>query len=804
MCWHPAGTNFRAFHSSEYMMMKNPLLFFLACLLFISSTLNAQEINQPKPRPKIGVVLSGGGAKGIAHIGVLKALEDAGIKPDYIAGTSMGSIIGGLYALGYNADQLDTIIRSINWDLVLSNNIPLNYISYEEKEYYNRFLLELPMEKGHLKLPSGLIQGQMLGEMLARYCWPAKDYDNFDEFPIPFRCVATDVSTGKAIVFKDGSLAKALRASMAIPSAFTAVDLDTTLAVDGGVVNNFPVEELFKMGADYIIGINVSHGFQSAYEIESMTGILLQIAMIPSSERLNHQIEQCDIYIMPELEGYSTASFSSYKEILAVGYTAGEKFKPRFQALSDSIGINLIPGPPVLLKPDSVIIGEIIITGNKLVTENLIRSKLQIKVGDKVPRSKIEEGVRSIYGVSSFNKVVYRLSPMADTNHYELTVKTIENSPVTLKGSVHYDNIFGIGIVMNLTMRNLLGKSSRTIVAGDISENPNFRFDYLKYLGHKQRIAFDFRYDFANEEIPFYEEGQLKDVEISRKNDFSGAFITTQSLRNSLLIGASYNMIRQKQKFSAILPAGVNYGNFNSAKAEAVFTANTFNDRNYPTSGREFTLTGQVFFHSQYSIVYDKGVDTVNFPITIEGITIPFPLSESDFNEFIVNPLIPSSYGQFQFSYYHFVPINDKFQFIPGLTGGLTLSNEADKLFLSYRIGGHQRVHLTDVRFFGYNYAEVDYANYAIGKLNFQNILLKKIYVKYGVHLLLPYDHVPLNDLDQFDFDTLINDNSVVGVGLEATYKSFLGPMSLGVSRNSRDRFFRYYLSIGFSFNYSD
>jgi len=325
--------------------------FLAISLIFLCLVLHAQEENTiDYQRPKIGLVLSGGGAKGIAHIGILKAMEKEGIRPDFISGTSMGSIIGGLYALGYSADQLDTIIRQVDWGQVLSNNIPLEYIAYEEKEYYNRFLVELPFEKGKLKLPTGVLHGQMLGEMLARYTWPSKKYATFDDFPIPFRCVATDVSTGKEIVFSKGSLAKAMRASMAIPTAFTTVDLDTTLVVDGGVVNNFPVEELYKMGADIVIGVNVSHGFESAYDIKTMTGILLQIAMIPSSEKLDDQIKQCDIYIAPELEGYSTASFSSYKEILESGYVAGEKFRPEFKQLVEKTGIkkdSLFTTPPL-------------------------------------------------------------------------------------------------------------------------------------------------------------------------------------------------------------------------------------------------------------------------------------------------------------------------------------------------------------------------------------------------------------------------------------------------------------------------
>jgi len=789
------------------MQIHTAVRFLLACFLIIPSILVAQEKQKNDgERPKIGLVLSGGGAKGIAHIGILKALEEEGIRPDYISGTSMGSIIGGLYSLGYTADQLDTLIRQVDWGQALSNNIPLQYIAYEEKEYYNRYLIELPIENWKLKLPSGMIQGQMLGELLVRYTWPSKDYSSFDEFPIPFRCIATDVSTGKAIVFKDGSLAKAMRASMAIPTAFTPMDLDTTLAVDGGIVDNFPVEELFKMGADFVIGVNVSHGFKSAYEIKSMTGILVQISMIPSSEKLNSQIEQCDIYIAPELEGFSTASFGSFAEILERGYAAGEKFRPEFKLLAETAGENFdFASKAPLLKPDSITIGEISITGNQFVNAKLILSKLQIEEGERVSIDDIETGIRSIYGINNFEKVTYYLNSLPEENTYHINVTVIEKTPAVLKGSLHYDNIFGIGIVANITLRNMLGKSSRTIIVGDISESPKFRFDYLKYIGTDQNIAGNLRYDYMNEKLPYYEEGLIKDLDYSTKHNIELSFMTTQSLRNSIALGLNYQYNTQKQKFSTIIPEGVKHGVFSHFSGDFLFRTNTYNDRNYPTKGRELTVGIQFIMSSHYKIVYDNGVDSIYFPFDDDGgNTIDVPLTEDDFNTYLVDPLIPNPYGMIQFGTTRYFHINKKFQVIPSFNMGLTLSTDDEGLFQEYRLGGFQRVRYIDRRFIGLNYGEVSWDNYAMGGLFLQNVILKSLYLKYGVDLLLPYDHVPLDDLSSFDFNTLIDQNSMFGYGAVVTYKSFLGPISLGISRNSRDSYFRYYLAVGFSFNYSD
>lgn len=791
----------------NWSVMKIYHFIFLAIILLFLHNPGFSQNNKPErnpDRPKLGVVLSGGGAKGMAHIGILKALEEAGLRPDYIAGTSMGSIMGGLYAIGYSADQLDTIVRSTNWDLILSNNIPLNYIAYEEKEYYTRYLIELPVVKGKLKLPSGMIEGQMLSEMLTRYTWPAMKYDSFDEFPIPFRCVATDVSNGQEIVFKDGSLSDALRASMAIPTAFTPADLDTTLAVDGGVVNNFPVEELFKMGAEYIIGVNVSSGFKPADELGGMTGILLQVAMIPSLERLDAQIDTCNIYIEPDLENYSTASFGNYAEILDLGYKAGEKYKKEFDSLAEEWNVN--PDKDytnISLEVDSILITAIQFKGNILVSDALIESKLGIHPGDIVSRDDIEEGVRRVYGLTNFAKADFRIYHIPGFNGYKLTLQMREKPPVNFKTSVHYDNLFQAGFTVNFTLRNILGRSSRTIVAGDISKNPRFRFNYLKYMGKKESFAAQFQYDFLAEQIPTYSEGQLTDIDINREHTLSAGLMSTQSLKRSIYIGGTYSFINQKRKYSEFFVDEIDHLNVNVFSLELLYRANTLNSRNYPTNGREVAFLGRLYLNSQYQVDFKKDIETVDFDVAVGDSIYTIPLNQDQVNELIIEPLIPNLYGLMQLDFTEYIQLNKVFQLVPTLGAGVTIAADS-AIYNAHRIGGDQRVKYTDIRFIGLNFAEKEYANYLLGGLYLQNVILKSFYLKYGVNLLLPYEFISINNLNAFDFDKMIDDYSVIGYGAKLTYKSFIGPIAGGISWNSRDSQARYYLSIGLSFNYSD
>lgn len=782
-------------------LQNNSLLLIITLASFIFPVSLYSQVDDVQYRPKIGLVLSGGGAKGIAHIGIIKAMEREGIKPDFISGTSMGSIIGGLYATGYSADQLDTIVRAIDWSLVLSNNIPLNYISYEEKEYYNRYLAEFPIIDAKLTLPTGLIEGQMLSEVLTHYTWPSMKYESFDDFPIPFRCVATDVSTGNPIIFNDGPLSEALRASMSIPTAFTAAKLDSTLAVDGGVVNNFPVEELINMGADIIIGVNVGDGFIKADEIGSMTGILVQVAMIPGLKRLKDQIELCDIYIKPDLKNYGTASFSNYKEILELGYAAGEKHQDEFRKLAQLLKLPKREFQGMPLKVDSILISTINLEGNKLVENNLIRSKLGIFEGNFVSRNDIEKGVRRVYGLTNFKKVIYHINKNDHSETYTLTIKLDEKPPGELKASVHYDNLFSAGILLNLTLRNMFLKSSRTIFTGDVSKNPKFRFDYLVYTGGKRRAALNINYEYLKEEIPSYESGLIDDIQVQKRNIFSAGFISTQSLKQSIYIGSAWNILNEKSRFSTIIPSGVK--NVNSQYLNLIFSyfRNTLDDRNYSTKGLDFSFTGSFSPHTAYRINFENGVDTVYLDIG-GGLSIPF--SEEDLNRLIINPLTPNTFASALIKFNKYIAVSDKFQFITNLSTGLTFSTDSIASFQNFRVGGNQLVRFSDNRFMGLNFAEIDVPNFAIAGLFMQNVLFRNLYLKYGANLLLHYEHISLSDPSTFDPQILFEDNSVIGFGIQGTYKSPLGPISGGISRNTRDSFYRYYLAIGFSFNYKD
>ncbi len=758
-------------------------------LIFFLFTAQAQE------GPKLGLILSGGGAKGMAHVGVLKAMEEAGLRPDFIAGTSMGSIVGGLYALGYSADEIDRILREVDWDQLLSNEVPLNYIAFEEKEYYDRYLLEFPMQGFRPKIGTGLIRGQMLSELMHYYFWPAHQYDHFDDFPIPFRCVATDVKNGQPLVIESGPMPAALRASMAIPTAFTAVYRGDTLLVDGGVLNNFPVELAQARGMDYIIGVNV--GTDPEAELpEDMSNILMRLAMLESTEKLKSQIEACDIYLQPPLQDYSSASFSKAEEILAIGDSTGAKFLPAMQALARKMGLdsNLSHQP---LAEFLIDVDSIEIRGNQLFSDALILKKLGIEVGQSVHRRDLEQGIRRVFGINGFKNVNYDFKQVGDQRILEIQV--LEKERNYLFASVHADNLFSSGIVLNYTSRDLIFSESRTVFSLDISRNPRFRFDYYKYLSQNKRFALNLRYDYTAQQLPIYDEGELQDISLSFDNRLHLEVMTTQSLKESYALGVFHERNRSIFRIGNELPEGLRYSNQNNSGVRFWHTANDLNDRNFPVRGGESLIIANFYFDNNNSIALERGVDSIQFP-DLPGIWF----AGTDIND-LIQELSPQSYLDLLWSYRSYQYLNEHWQLVPYGGLGLSLGDaQRNSVVQGFRLGGMQRVFRRDIRVLGLQLAEEIVPNFALAGLQAQ-YLWQDLFLRFGANILATNSFLGFSDWEPFLFQGQDDDfEFLLGMGVEATYRTFIGPISAGISTNQRDWQPRYYVGIGFSFNYSD
>ncbi|MCK5908029.1 MAG: patatin-like phospholipase family protein, partial [Flavobacteriales bacterium] len=226
---------------------------------------------------KVGVVLSGGGAKGVAHVGVLRMIEEAGVRVDYIGGTSMGAIVAALYSVGYSVDDLDSIIRVLDMSKMVDGVIPRRHLTYFEKTYEGETFVSVPVKNWSVGLPQGMSNGQSVIDAFTELTREYPGHQDFNKLPIPLVIMATDIVTGESVEFHEGNIPLVMRASSSFPSLFNPIEIDDRLLVDGGVMNNFPVQEVKNMGADVIIGVSVEDGLYKKEDLTSMMTIIEQI-----------------------------------------------------------------------------------------------------------------------------------------------------------------------------------------------------------------------------------------------------------------------------------------------------------------------------------------------------------------------------------------------------------------------------------------------------------------------------------------------------------------------------------------------
>ncbi len=389
------------------------------CLLFFggfNTAVMAQEAaQQTQQRPKIGIVLSGGGARGAAHVGVLKVLEQMHIPIDYIAGTSMGSIIGGLYASGMTPDEIETALKSMDWEHIFSDAPLRKDRSFRRKRDDDHYLVKAKpgiSDKGELKFPTGAIQGQKFDLALRELTLPVSMVKDFDRLRIPFRAVASDIGNGKPVVLGSGDLATAMRASMSVPGAFAATEIDGRLMVDGGITNNMPINVVREMGADIVIAIDISTPYMPAKEVDNLFSITAQLTSIMTRSNADRQIATLtdrDILIVPDLGDISSSDFERAADAITIGYKAAEEQHAKLARLALSIDayqayLAALPAHPATTPP---IVDFIRVNNDSPISDHMIRDRLQQQTGAPLDREQLEQDIGRVYGLEVFQTVQY-------------------------------------------------------------------------------------------------------------------------------------------------------------------------------------------------------------------------------------------------------------------------------------------------------------------------------------------------------------------------------------------------------------
>lgn len=455
-------------------------------ILFVSLLFFTQiSLGQENPRPKVGLVLSGGGAKGLAHIGVLKVIDSLGIKVDYIAGTSMGAIVGGLYASGYNAEQLDSIFSNVDVDALLQDYTPREAKSFYEKRNDEIYALTLPFNKFKLGLPSGLSKGLYNFNLISSLTQHVSCVRDFKNLPIPFLCIATDAETGEKVVLDSGVLAHSMIASGALPTLYSPVEINGRVLIDGGVVDNYPIEELKVRGIDVVIGVDVQDGLKSREELKGVTSVLAQINNFSMIEKMEGKQKATNIYIKPEIKGYSVVAFDKGQEIISKGKEKALEFVKQLTLYGNPNH----PNTNKVVVQDSILIKDIVFNKLDNYTRAYIIGKLNFKRNTKISNKQLQKGILNLNATQNFSSIYYSFEQIQDGHKLELHLKEKETSTF-LKFGLHYDDLFKSGILLNYTKKKLLVKND--VASIDVILGDNFRYNFDYYIDNGFYWSFGF------------------------------------------------------------------------------------------------------------------------------------------------------------------------------------------------------------------------------------------------------------------------------------------------------------------------
>jgi len=718
-------------------------LFFLLPQFVVSQS-------QENSRPKIGIVLSGGAAKGIAHIGALKVIEEAGLPVDYIGGTSMGGIMAGLYAIGYNASELEKIAINQDWTNLISDNINRRDISIEEKTDEDLFFVSFPIRESKVSLPTGIIAGQNIENNINKLCAHVYNIRDFNQFQIPYLCVAMDLVTGSEIVMRSGYLPEAMRSTMAIPSIFEPVQKDSLLLVDGGVLNNFPADHVKNMGADILIGINVTLKGNSKNRKNDLFKILEQTIVWTSVKKDQTNRALCNILISPDISGYGLSSFNDADSLIARGEKAARAVYPELKALADSLNniYDFIPVIPSYQPPDSFLLKEIRISGLNRVSEKLINGKLQLEVPSKVTHDDIYKAINNAYSSLYFEKITYEIQEADENspgNEIRLKIQVREREGALIRVGLNYNSDFKASIIFNAIFRNLLLNGSRLSVNFGLGENPRLLASYFKNNGWKPGFGLDL--EINNYDI-FRYEGSRK-VSTLDFTDYSARLYIQSIFSNSYSLGIGVEFENQviKPVISDVIDETQSDQYYN---AYGFIHLDTYDDLFFPKIGSRF--------NAMYKLIYNPSISPAHF---------------------------------LMYRYEQAVKLSKKITIIPSLFGGFTSVDSATTAYQFHLGGLNQFYRLGQIPFTGLNFMQVTNRNIVAAGLNFQYNIWRNNYIVFRVNA----------GLTSWDFrNLLVKENGILGFGLSVGNNSLIGPIEITFMGSNLHREPMAYLNIGYWF----
>ena len=705
-------------------MRKNVVIFFTMFLSFYLHSQVKEGFAVPK-NPKIGLSLSGGGAKGFAHIGVLKVLDSLGVKVDYISGTSMGAIVGGLYASGYTGKEIEKVVMETDFYTIIANEKNRKETTFFDKSV-DKYILNIPVKDGKFNvLPKAISTGQKNIYLLKELFKNVSSINDFSKLPIPFMCIATNLESGKIEIFEQGDLVSSIMASSAFPSLMDPVKINDSLYIDGAMTINYPSKPLKDKGIDIVIGVDLSQGLANRDNLQSAIDILNQVIDFGIQKETKNQYQYTDVNIHPDLTGITATSYDAKRAILDSGYVEAKKYVETLSLLPKRKD-ELLRVPLNSIYSNVYKIDSLILENSNIFGKNYVQGKMNLRVPSLQTYGGINQMIDRLYSTNNYRLINYDIVQKNDQNYLKLNV-TEDDTRFFLKFGLHYDEVFKTGLLLNATAKRLLFRNSTVSLDVVVGDKPRYYLNYFIDNGYIPGFG-------------VYASGMSLDLRDIGSNVYENwnwfrneAFI--QSVwRDKYAIGGGISHDYYEGKFTW----ESSYSDTHNFINPYVFIkTDTQDNTSFPTKGLFLYAEGKV-------------LDLLNKEQ--EGRTFQLKIS-----------------SQINF------PLNSWLTYRVGLFGGVTVGDEISS-FYQYRIGGLFEQNVGNfVKFQGYEFGQLHSKNLLTASNTFQFNFSKNYYADAHLSLGNLFNDIKVDDILH------ISESSA---GITAGYKSPFGQIKLNYSRS--------------------
>ncbi len=704
---------------------------FIFLLLIVFSTTQAEDM-------KIGLALSGGGARGLAHIGLLKVIDEIGLEVDYISGTSFGALIGAMYSLGYSAEEIEAIFLQFDFRSQISDSISRRDLFIEEKRWLDYGIINFNIDEDlSLNIPMSILSGNNMLQKLSNYLSRGVYYKTFDDFPIPFRCNATNLTNGESVTFKEGNLIDAVRASMAFPTLLEPFEVNGQLFVDGGVKDNLPVQALTDLGANYIIANKVNTPLKDKDECEDFIAVLNQTININMNVWVDEAVKKSNLVISPDLNSYNNASFDDMKEIIRLGEEAArDNIAQLLRLKNEQIDKQRIKH--VFKIPDQLFINKITTSGNNVIHSSKIKLYSGLNDGNYYNYNDILDASKKCFNTKFFHWVYPKLSYNEGQYNLELVVK--ERAKSFLSVDVIYDTSDDLVARLTTTMNNVVQKNSKLIGSIQLGGINSLVFDYVKNFGDL--------YGAYYHAFPYLEE-----IKMYNYNFEGNKSSRIKKLEYGLNLGLGFFLK------DILVGEGYIFGYRSSLYQDVA----------------ELELPQRRFKAFGLGVkAYHESVDDLNFPAKGNRVMVSYQKA-------LDSSLSDESYEKVYLDLFKALPINSNFSLQAGIEAGALRNAYLGTIFSPFQVGGIDS-------FTGMDKHSLNYDAYQFNRIGLLYNYKKRYFANLSGQFL--YKGELKKSGESLTYQKVFD--------LTLGYKSPIGPLRITISHDLKSNI-NYFVSFGFT-----